>query len=237
MRKVEQHPNAGQIPTSNANGPTYVPNAGNPQTFNTGGPRRAPVGVGAGRSKEEEAAAIRDAEIRTDLNYSEQRATADANAAFQKKTAEARAQLEADIAATHSTRSRDADSVIDLLGRAERLVERSTGSGLGAKRDEWAAQFGESTPGGEAIAALRVLSGQLVSKMPRMEGPQSDSDRLMYQQMAGDLANPNIPIPQRLAALRTLRELQQKYAQQAPSRPTQPRPQNDQRRRALLDRY
>ena len=175
-------------------------------------PRRTPFGAGPGRTKEEEAAAVRDAEIRTDLNYAGQRATADADAAFQKKTAEARAQLEADIAATHSTRSRDAGTVVDLLERAERLVQVSTGSGLGAKRDEWAAQFGQSTPGGEAIAALRVLSGQLVSKMPRMEGPQSDSDRLMYQQMAGDLANPNIPVPQRLAALRTLRELQQKYA-------------------------
>ena len=175
-------------------------------------PRRTPFGAGPGRTKEEEAAAVREAEIRTDLNYAGQRATADADAAFQKKTAEARAQLEADIAATHSTRSRDAGTVVDLLSRAERLVQVSTGSGLGAKRDEWAAQFGQSTPGGEAIAALRVLSGQLVSKMPRMEGPQSDSDRLMYQQMAGDLANPNIPVPQRLAALRTLRELQQKYA-------------------------
>lgn len=206
-------------------GPTPVP------------PPRVPFGAGPGRTKEEEAAAVRDAEIRTDLNYSEQRSTADANAAFQKKTAEARAQLEADIAATHSTQARDAGNVIDLLGRAERLVQNSTGSGLGAKRDEWAAQFGQSTPGGEAIAALRVLSGQLVSKMPRMEGPQSDADRLMYQQMAGDLANPNIPVPQRLAALRTLRELQQKYTQRTPNRPTQANPGNDQRRRALLDRY
>lgn len=201
---------AGQIPTSNANGPTYTPAGASPA--NRTQPLRAPVGVGAGRTKEEEAAAVREAEIRTDLNYAGQRATADADAAFQKKTAEARAQLEADIAATHSTRSRDAGTVVDLLSRAERLVQVSTGSGLGAKRDEWAAQFGQSTPGGEAIAALRVLSGQLVSKMPRMEGPQSDADRLMYQQMAGDLANPNIPVPQRLAALRTLRELQQKYA-------------------------
>lgn len=223
LQKRAAAQNAGQIPTSNANGPTYTPAGASPG--NRAPNLRAPVGVGAGRTKEEEAAAVRDAEIRTDLNYAGQRATADADAAYQRKTAEARAQLEADIAATHSTRTRDAGTVVDLLGRAERLVQVSTGSGLGAKRDEWAAQFGGSTPGGEAIAALRVLSGQLVSKMPRMEGPQSDADRLMYQQMAGDLANPNIPVRQRLAALRTLRELQQKYAgPQAGSRGPQAAP-------------
>jgi len=54
-------------------------------------PMRAPVGLGAGRSKEEEAAAVRGAEIRTDLSYADQQAEAEANAAQRKKEAELQA--------------------------------------------------------------------------------------------------------------------------------------------------
>jgi hypothetical protein len=45
-----------------------------------------------------------------------------------------------------------------------------------------------------------------------MQGPQSDKDVLLYKQMAGDLANPTLPIPSRMAALRQIRRLNQKYA-------------------------
>ena len=54
-----------------------------------------------------------------------------------------------------------------------------------------------------------------------MQGPQSDKDVLLYKQMAGDLANPQLPRETRMAAARTVRALNEKYAgqQQESSQP------------------
>lgn len=49
---------------------------------------------------------------------------------------------------------------------------------------------------------------------PRMEGPQGVADLLLYRQMAGDLGNDMLPTPTRLAALKTMRRLQETYAGQ-----------------------
>lgn len=51
--------------------------------------------------------------------------------------------------------------------------------------------------------------------MPRFEGPQSDKDTQFYKEAAGDLANPSKPVETRMAALETLRALNEKYAGQA----------------------
>jgi hypothetical protein len=53
-----------------------------------------------------------------------------------------------------------------------------------------------------------------------MEGPQSDADRLLYQQSAADVANPNKPYQTRMAALETVIGLNEKYA----ATPTAPPP-------------
>lgn len=101
---------------------------------------------------------------------------------------------------------------LTLLDQAEKYIDGSTGSGAGAARDALWQYFGYTTEGAENISALKPLAGQLVSKMPRMEGPQSDRDVQMYKDMAGDLANPNTTREQKKAALRTIRELNQRYA-------------------------
>ena len=44
-----------------------------------------------------------------------------------------------------------------------------------------------------------------------MEGPQSDKDVQMYKQMAGDLSNASLPVATRMAALRQMQALNEKY--------------------------
>lgn len=106
----------------------------------------------------------------------------------------------------------------DLLGNAS--------SGFFSKLGTAATDtVGISTDKSKADAQLKVVSGNLVLKMPRMEGPQSDADRKLYQSMAADVANPDIPIASRQAALKTLQELNSKYlpqSQQGGSKATTP---------------
>jgi hypothetical protein len=91
------------------------------------------------------------------------------------------------------------------------LTGGATGSYFGAGLDLLGRTVGISTDGAEATAQLKTLSGQLVALMPRMEGPQSNIDVEMYKEMAGNVADPTIPIQTRLAALDTIEKLNQKY--------------------------
>ncbi len=91
------------------------------------------------------------------------------------------------------------------------LTGGATGSYFGAGLDLLGRTVGISTGGAEATAQLKTLSGQLVALMPRMEGPQSNIDVEMYKDMAGNVADPTIPIQTRLAALDTIEKLNQKY--------------------------
>jgi hypothetical protein len=116
-------------------------------------------------------------------------------------------------------------NTLELLDMAEPLIAGSTGSGVGALADMLAGTVGYATDGAKNIAKLKTLQGQLVAKMPRMEGPQSNYDVKLYQEMAGQLADPTIPVEQRQAALATLRELNAKYATApAAPAPTAPAP-------------
>lgn len=161
------------------------------------------------------------------------------NAAL-KAQAEAAAKNEAEIGLLDAKRTRSADDTLSLLDNAEALIKKSTGSGIGSLVDAGAALFGQSTEGAEAIASLRTVAGQLVSKMPRMEGPQSDRDVTLYIQMAGDLANPNLPREQRLAAAATIRMLNERYSSD-PKQPDAPRgiaiPVNDTSDEDLIGKY
>lgn len=114
---------------------------------------------------------------------------------------------------------RNAEQALSLLDMAEPLLATATGSGLGAMRDTAGAMFGVAGEGAEAAAQLKAIGGLIISKMPRMEGPQSDRDTQMYREMAGQIGDPTIPNETRLAALQTLRELQQKYLSTTPATP------------------
>ncbi len=106
----------------------------------------------------------------------------------------------------------EATDVLSMLNDAEKLIPKSTGSYAGAAADEAARAFGISTPGAQSAAELKALQGALVSKMPKMSGPQSDKDVLLYREMAGQIGDPTIPAATKLAAINTIRRLNERYA-------------------------
>lgn len=188
------------------------------------GPQRpASAGLGVSRSPEEQAAlttaAQEQAKINAEFGAYDRMTGLEAERAAAVEGAKAAAKTQAEVSAQQGVRTRDAGQVLSLLAEAEKLLPRATGSGGGALLDTIAGASGYATDGAKATAQLRTIAGQLVSKMPRMEGPQSNADVKMYQDMAGDLANPATPREQRLAALQTIRKLSQKYAAAQRSQP------------------
>lgn len=109
----------------------------------------------------------------------------------------------------------DAKSTLNTLDLAEPLIDAATGSMVGAGRDKLASAFGVAPTGAQAIAQLQVLQANLMTSMPRMEGPQSDKDVELYQKAAGQIGDPNIPSSIKKAAVKTIRSLQQKYVDRA----------------------
>jgi len=111
----------------------------------------------------------------------------------------------------------EARDALTLISDAEKLVDVATGSGLGNAADMAAGFLGATTKSGQAAAQLKALEGALVAKMPKMSGPQSDKDVAMYKQMAADIGNPNTPSANKRAALQTVKEIQMRYAGEAPA--------------------
>lgn len=106
----------------------------------------------------------------------------------------------------------DAKDVLGLLDLAGPLLEKSTSSGVGSMVDVGLNFFGVPTTGSEAAAQLRTIEGMLISKMPKMSGPQSDKDVLLYKQMAGQIGDATKPIGVRRAAMETIRQINERYA-------------------------
>lgn len=98
-----------------------------------------------------------------------------------------------------------------ILPEVEKLLPKATGSYAGAVVDFLGKGIGFSTEGAQATAQLKTLAGQLVALMPKMSGPQSDKDVQMYREMAGELADDTKPIETRLAALQSIKQLNNKY--------------------------
>lgn len=86
-----------------------------------------------------------------------------------------------------------------------------TGSGFGNIVDKVGGFFGATPDGAAEAEKLRAVGGALVSKMPRMEGPQSDKDVALYKEMAGMVGDASIPIERRVAALEEVKKLWAKY--------------------------
>lgn len=106
----------------------------------------------------------------------------------------------------------EAKDVLGLLDQVDSLLPKATGSYLGAGVDEAFRAFGGSTEGAKATAQLKTLQGALISKMPKMSGPQSDKDVQLYREMAGQVADPTLPVDVRQAASSEIRRLNEKYA-------------------------
>lgn len=116
---------------------------------------------------------------------------------------------------TAPTAVKDANEAIALIGQARKLLPQATGSYGGWLRDQGHRFVGSATEGAKATAQLQAIEGALVSKMPKMSGPQSDKDVALYRQMAGVVGDPTVPVEQRQAALDTIEQIQQRYAGQA----------------------
>jgi len=86
-----------------------------------------------------------------------------------------------------------------------------TASGFGNAWDSFSSFFGNAPEGAAEAAQLKVIGGMLVSKMPRMEGPQSDFDVKNYREMAGQVGDPTLPISVRLKALETVEGIWMKW--------------------------
>jgi hypothetical protein len=105
-------------------------------------------------------------------------------------------------------------AALPLLDEAEKLLPNSTGSAIGSLTDRAAATMGVATEGSKNISKLQIIGNKLTAMVPRFEGPQSNYDVQIYRESAGDLANPEKPVENRLEALKTMRELLKKYNQQ-----------------------
>lgn len=116
---------------------------------------------------------------------------------------------------------KEANEALALIRQAEEIIPKSTGSYAGAAIDQAGRVFGVSTGGDKAAAQLKALEGALVSKMPKMSGPQSDKDVLLYKQMAGEIGDPTVPNDRKMAALEVIKEIQLRNAGPQPA-PRQP---------------
>lgn len=112
---------------------------------------------------------------------------------------------------TIAQKAQDAKLLGDLATEAEPLIANATGSYLGVARDALGRTIGSSTSGSEAIAKLRVIQGKMLSLVDRMEGPQSDADRIVYMQAVGNLSDNTQTAGDKQAALQTIKQLQERY--------------------------
>lgn len=127
------------------------------------------------------------------------------------ETAKAGVRQQADISTKQTKAATDAGNIDALVNEADKLLNDASGGAFGAGVAAVKQKLNISDKSTQANARLKVIEGQLVSKVPRFEGPQSDADRLLYQQMAGRAADPTVPVEDRRAALKTM----QKMARQA----------------------
>lgn len=119
--------------------------------------------------------------------------------------------------------AKDANEALALITQAREILPNATNSYLGVGADQLGRAFGYATDGAKATSQLQAIEGALVAKMPKMSGPQSDKDVALYRQMAGLVGDATVPVEQRQAALKTIEEIQRRYATpQAPMRASQP---------------
>jgi hypothetical protein len=109
-------------------------------------------------------------------------------------------------------RQMQSQGALDIIKEAEGLIDKATGSGMGAMLDSGAQFFGKSTEGAQYAAKLKGLEGALMMAQPRMEGPQSNMDVALYRQMAGQIGDPTVPAETKRAAIAAVKQLHEKYA-------------------------
>lgn len=126
--------------------------------------------------------------------------------------AEAAGRAAGELSGEKDKKAYNAADALSVITEIEKLLPQATGSGAGAVVDATARFFGGTTEGAKAARRLKVLAPQLILKIPRMEGPQSDKDTQLYREAAGNLGDETLTTEERMEALQTLKELNQRYA-------------------------
>lgn len=121
------------------------------------------------------------------------------------------AAAEAKVGNSGAQQAKDTQDIFSIIDQAGPLLKTATNSYIGIAGDELARTVGKTTDGAQATAQLKVLQGALISKMPKMSGPQSDKDVQLYREMAGQIGDATIPREQREAAIDSIRKLNEKY--------------------------
>lgn len=141
-----------------------------------------------------------------------------------RQTAKAAAEAQAARTAKATQTQENATSISSLASEAERLLPQASSGKAEAAMSAGKRMVGISDKKTQADAALDVIAGQLVGKVPRFEGPQSDADRLLYEKMAGRVGDPTVPYKDRLSALHTMQRLHQQYANRPAAQAQRPAP-------------
>lgn len=110
-----------------------------------------------------------------------------------------------------------AKNMTDLINEARTNLADASGGYAGTAASAVKGAVGISDKTTQANRKLKLIGGWMVSNVPRMEGPQSDFDVKNYREMAATVGDTTIPVEDRLAALDTLQQLQEKYAGTAPA--------------------
>jgi hypothetical protein len=103
-------------------------------------------------------------------------------------------------------------TMIELARKAQSILPGATSGAISNLATMATDAAGIPTNKSAADGQLRIISAQLVSNVPRMEGPQSDADVKLYKQAAADVGNTNIPYQTRIKSLNTIIDLNSKYA-------------------------
>ena len=104
------------------------------------------------------------------------------------------------------------ESALDLARRAQAILPQATSGAISNLFTMATDAAGIPTNKSAADAQLQVISAGLTANVPRMEGPQSNTDLLEYKRAAANVADKNIPYQTRMKALETVISLNEKYA-------------------------
>lgn len=122
-----------------------------------------------------------------------------------------------DTGKMENTRQFGMSGIGATIQQAEDILKGASGGALptnstvGNVIDVAGGVFGISPSGAKEADQLKVLGGALVSKVPRMQGPQSDKDVALYKEMAGRVGDATLPRERRLAALGIVKQIYAKY--------------------------
>jgi len=168
------------------------------------------------------------------------------NTITQNKYAEKQGVLGAEQQSELNKKGLMAGSMLSLINDARTYLPYATGSTAGAGRVGVQKFFGVSNEETQANSQLDAIGGAMVSNVPRMEGPQSDRDTVLYREQAGKIADRTVPVQDRLAALDVIEAIAKRQAsygnfigdQVLGAQPSQPSQQSGQQSTAMtIEQY